>query len=143
MKIRLVNTAAGLVPMYDDDWDERRKLKPGGVYVAEIKPARNIRFHRLYFALVEAAWSLLPEQTAAGFRNREGFRKYLEVAAGWYEPFYSPIRGEWLEIPKSISFSSMDGAEFRQLYERVKDVVIRILDGYTTKDEFERVLLNF
>lgn len=82
MKIRLVNTAAGLMPMYDEDWEERRKLKPGEVYVAEIKPARNIRFHRLYFALIEAAWSLLPERAAAGFRTREGFRKYLEVAAG-------------------------------------------------------------
>lgn len=143
MKIRLVNTAAGLMPMYDEDWEERRKLKPGEVYVAEIKPARNIRFHRLYFALIEAAWSLLPERTAAGFRTREGFRKYLEVAAGWYEPFYSPIRGEWLEVPKSISFSSMDETLFRQLYEGVKDVIIRILDGYVTRDEFEKTLANF
>ena len=37
----------------------------------------------------------------------------------------------------------MDDAEFRDLYEKVKDVIIRVLDGYMTMDEFDRVLGNF
>lgn len=143
MKLLLANTAAGLVPLYDEGWDEKRRLKPGEVYEAEIRPARNIRMHRMYFALVSAAWECLPEGAAAGFRDREGFRKYLEVAAGWYEPFYSPLRGEWLEIPKSVAFDRMDDADFRRLYERVKDVVLRVLDGHVTAGEFERILGGF
>ena len=76
-------------------------------------------------------------------RHAQAFRKYVEVAAGWYEPFFSPTRGEWFEIPKSVAFDRMDDAEFRDLYEKVKDVIIRVLDGYMTMDEFDRVLGNF
>lgn len=36
MKIRLLNTARGLIPCYDDDFDEKKKLKIGEEYVAEI-----------------------------------------------------------------------------------------------------------
>lgn len=140
MKILLANTAAGLVPLYDEGWDDKRRLRPGEVYEAEIRPARNVRMHRSYFALVSAAWECLPERTASGFRDREAFRKYLEVAAGWYEPFYSPLRGEWLEVPKSIAFDRMDGDTFRRLYDRVKDVILTVLDGRVTREAFERAL---
>ncbi len=143
MTIQLINTTNGLVPQYEDDLDEKRKLKLGEFYTAEIKVQRNVRFHRLFFALVKTAWEYLPEQASSGFRDMDGFRKYLTVAAGYYEPFFSPVRGEWLEIPKSISFDKMDESEFRDLYERVKGVIFAILGSYVTKDDFEKNLMNF
>ena len=81
--------------------------------------------------------------TEKGFRSKDAFRKYLTVAAGYYEPFFSPVRGEWLEIPKSIAFDNMDEAEFRDLYERVKDIIFTILGNYVTREEFESNLINF
>lgn len=36
MKLNLLNTVQGLKPLYDDDFDEKKKLKIGEVYTAEI-----------------------------------------------------------------------------------------------------------
>ena len=143
MTIHLINTTCGLVPQYDEDFDEKKKLKPGQFYTAEIKLQRNPLFHRLFFALLNCAWDYLPEAVEKGFRSKEAFRKYLTVAAGYYEPFFSPTRGEWMEIPKSISFDNMDDAEFHDLYERVKDVIFNILGSYVSREEIESNLINF
>lgn len=143
MKLQLLNTASGLVPVDDYAYDEKKKLKVGEVYTAEIKQNRNYRFHKLYFALINCAWEYLPERQTRGFKSKENFRKYVEVAAGHCEPFYSPSKREWLEVPKSISFDTMDEAKFRDLYERVKDVIIAILGNYITIEEFEKNMANF
>lgn len=143
MKLQLLNTASGLVPVDDYAYDEKKKLKVGEVYTAEIKQSRNYRFHKLYFALINCAWEYLPERQTQGFRSKENLRKYVEVAAGHCEPFYSPAKREWLEVPKSISFDTMDEAEFRDLYERVKDVIFSILGNYITIEEFEKNMANF
>ena len=143
MTIHLLNTACGLVPQYDEDYDEKKKLKPGQFYTAEIRQQRNPLFHRLFFALLNCAWSYLPESVEKGFRSKDAFRKYLTVAAGYYEPFFSPTRGEWVEVPKSIAFDNMDDTEFHDLYEKVKDVIFNILGDYVSKEEFEMNLINF
>lgn len=37
MELYLKNTAHGLIPLYDDDFEEKRKLKIGEVYKVSIK----------------------------------------------------------------------------------------------------------
>lgn len=143
MKLFLLNTSHGLVPMYDADYDEKKKLKLGVTYAAEIKPARNFQFLKKYFSLINAAWEFLPESQQKGFREKELFRKYVEVAAGHCDLFYSPIRKEWVEVPRSIAFDKMDEAEFEDLYTRVRNVIDAILAPFITQEDFERVLLNF
>ena len=145
MRLLVQNTALGLIPLYDDGFDEKRKLKVGQVYQAEIKVVRNINFHRKMWAMLNTAWALLPERTQNGFRSFEGFRAYLLVAAGFYETYYSPRLKEFVEIPRSMSFASMDDAEFSDCYDRVKDVIWGILSSRVsiTKEMFETYLQNF
>lgn len=143
MKLFLLNTSHGLVPMYDADYEEKKKLKLGVTYAAEIKPARNFQFLKKYFSLINAAWELLPESQQKGFRDKELFRKYVEVAAGHCDLFYSPTRKEWVEIPKSIAFDKMDEADFEDLYLKVRNVIDTILAPVISQEDFERVLLNF
>lgn len=143
MQLLLLNTPQGLQPCYDEDYDEKRKLRIGQIYEAEIWVPRNPKFHRLYFALINCAWEYLPEETAKGFRTKENFRKYLEVAAGFCEPFYSPETNQWMEVPKSIAYDKMDNAEFQELYDRVKDVIFMIIGDRVSEEEFERNLSNF
>lgn len=143
MTIYLVNTPSGLIPETDTDYDSKRALKLGSTYKADIKLSRNPLFHRKYFALISTSWEFLTEQQTAAFKSKEGFRKYVEVAAGYYEPFYSPRLNEFVEIPRSISFGSMDEAEFGQLYERVKVVIYGLIQGRVGKEEYERYLMNF
>ena len=144
MKINVVCTAMGLVPFNDSDYEEKHKLKVGKVYEVTVKEARNIRLHRLFFALINCAWEFLGEFRQEFFRNdRDNFRKAVTIAAGYVEVFYSPTRNEWLEQAKSIAFDKMDETSFAQLYERVKDVIYRLYIPDNLKDEFEQQLKYF
>lgn len=143
MKLNLLCTQQGLVPMYDEDYDLKKRLKVGQSYVADVKVARNVGFHRKYWALLNAAWSLLPERTSNGFRSLEGFRSYVIVAAGFYELYFNPRLKEFVEVPRSISFEKMDEVEFGELYDRSKDVIWSIIGRYVSEEDFERCLINF
>ena len=143
MKFLVINTPRGLVPFGDDDYEEKKKLKLGQTYSVEIKVARNIDFHRKYFALISYAWEVLNEQETASFVTKEGFRKSIEVAAGHYEPQYNLVTQSYDHVPKSISFGKMDNAEFSDLYQRVKDVIFSLIGNRVSEKEFERLLLDF
>lgn len=143
MKINVLNTPHGLVPITDEDYDEKKRLKLGTIYSAEIKVPRNYKFHKKFFALLNTAWAYLPERTQNGFRSVDGFRQYLTVAAGHYDTFFSPSRKEFVEIPKSISFGSMSEEEFEELYENVYRVIFSIIGKYVNEEEFKTNLANF
>ena len=143
MRLLVVNTPRGLVPFGDDDYDQKKKLKVGEAYNVEVKVARNVEFHRKYFAMIAYAWEYLNEKEIQTFKSKDNFRKYLEVAAGHCEVIYHPRLQEFVEIPKSISFGSMDNASFSDLYKRVKDVIFSIIGARVSEKEFERLLLDF
>ena len=137
MKLLVVNTPRGLVPLGDDDYEQKRKLKLGETYSVEVKVVRNVDFHRKYFALIAYAWEFLNEQ------ETENFRKYIEIAAGHCDVIFHPRLQEFVEIPKSIAFAKMDNTAFSDLYGRVKDVIFSIIGDRITQEEFERLLIDF
>ena len=144
MKLLLLNTRQGLKPMYDEDYDEKKKLKIDEVYEAEIRLPRNLKFHRKYFALLRCAWEYLNEKQQTFFKNDiEVFRKSLEVTGGWCEPIFDIETGEWHHAPKSISFEKMKEEEFERLYNAVRDIVFRALIPQISKEEFDRALAHF
>lgn len=143
MKFLVVNTPRGLVPFGDDDYEAKKKLKVGETYTVDIKVMRNVDFHRKYFAMIAYAWEFLNEKEAERFKSKENFRKYLEIAAGHCEIIYHPRLQEFVEIPKSISFGSMDNTAFSDLYDRIKNVIFSIIGERVSETEFERLLLDF
>ena len=143
MKLLVVNTPRGLVPLGDDDYEEKRKLKLGETYSVEVKVVRNVDFHRKYFALIAYAWEFLNEQETERFKDKENFRKYIEIAAGHCDVIFHPRLQEFVEIPKSIAFAKMDNTAFSDLYGRVKDVIFSIIGDRVTQEEFERLLIDF
>ena len=143
MKMLLLNTSAGLKPMYDADYEEKKKLKIGQVYSVEIKQHRNPRFHRLYFALISCAWEYLPEEVQQHYGTSEGFRKTVEVAAGNYDLLWDLELNKFVHAPKSVSFASMDETAFKDLYDKVKDVIFSIIGRWVTPEEFDKNLVNF
>lgn len=144
MKILLYNTTEGLKPMYDRDYEEKRKLKLGKVYEANIKQVRNLEFHNKYFKLIDVSWEIFGERTQDFFKTKENFRKSVQMLAGHYSLIFSIKRNEWIEEPKSVSFDKLEQSEFEELYERVKDVIWQLMEerNLTTKENFER-LINF
>ena len=143
MKLDLLNTARGLIPLYDEGYDEKKKLRIGQIYRADIRVPRNTKFHNKAFAPVNAAWSLMDEGQIAAWRSKEGFRDYLTVASGHYNVYYNPRLREFVETPKSWSFDSMDEAEFNDLYDRMLDTIYAILGDKVTPEIFQTVLANF
>lgn len=143
MKLQLLNTTRGLVPCYDDDFEEKKKLKIGVEYTAEVRTTRNPMFHRKYFALINAAWELLPESKRTFFGTKENFRDTVQVSAGYFQNFWQPDIKQWVHIPCSISFSSMSEEKFSDLYRDVRNVIDRVLYNVITPEEFEKVLMNF
>jgi len=144
MKILVRNTIEGLVPLFDEDYDNKKKLKLGQDYKVQITKARNIDFHRKYFALINTGWEYLNEEQAAFFHNsKEGFRKSVQIAAGYFEKVYSINRNEWIEESISISFDSMDEFEFRELYQKVRDIIFTLIECNVTEEEFIMHLADF
>ncbi len=143
MKLLVVNTPRGLVPLGDDDYEEKKKLKLGQTYSVEVKVVRNVDFHRKYFALIAYAWEFLDERETGRFKDKENFRKYIEIASGHCDVIFHPRLQEFVEIPKSISFAKMDITAFSDLYGRVKDVIFSIIGDRVTQEEFERLLIDF
>lgn len=144
MRIKLINTFNGLIPVDDRDYENKKKLKIGEIYVADIKLQRNYSFLKKYFSLIHTAWEYQNYRCTEHFHDDvDCFRKTVEVAAGWCEPCYSIERREWIEIPKSIAFDKMDELEFRDLYERVKDVLFKYFLKNVSPEEFERNLINY
>lgn len=144
MKLHLVNTASGLlIPETDFDYEQKKHLKVGETYMADIKLVRNAEFHRKYFRMINLSWSYLPESLREFFKSSEGFRKYLEMTAGYYELFYSPQKQEWVQGPKSIAFDKLDQGEFEKLYMGVRNILDMILTRYISQEEFEANFLRF
>lgn len=143
MRLLVVNTPRGLVPFGDDDYEEKKKLKVGEAYMVEVRIMRNVDFHRKYFAMISYAWEYLNEVEVERFKTKDNFRKYIEITAGHYDVIFHPRLQEFVEIPKSISFSSMDNAAFSDLYGRVKDVIFSIIGSRVSEEEFEHLLMDY
>lgn len=141
MKLFLLNTSEGLKPCYDEDYDNKKRLKLGETYQADIKLARNVDFHRKYFKLINLAWEYQDERMQKHFNdNKESFRKSVQIAAGRYEPIYNIHKKEWEQNATSIAFDKMDQLEFDEFYERVKDVLFQIFLTHIKEEEFMRFL---
>ena len=130
--------------MYDEDYETKQRLKPNEVYRVDVVKARNIDFHRKYFALINIGWEYLNEDQVRFFKNnKEGFRKCVQIAAGYYNLTYSIKRREWVEESMSISFEKMDEFEFKDLYNKVRDVIFSLIEGNVSEEEFLYNLADF
>jgi hypothetical protein len=144
MEIYLYNTSQGLIPLYDEDYDQKKRLKIGQKYRARITVPRDLTKHRKYFALINCAWAFQNEKVQAFFNNNvDVFRKTVEMTAGHCEKVYSIKLKEWIDVPKSISFDSVDNIEFEEIYKRVYDVLLSTFLKHITEQEFMDNLINF
>lgn len=132
------------MPLYEEDHDEKKKLKKGEIYRASISVFRNYEFHKKYFALINCSWEYLTEAQQEFYRNnKEYFRKSLEVSAGYCEVIYNHRLKSFVDIPKSVAFDKMGESEFQDLYRDVKHVVCNIVLRHITIEEFEQGLASF
>lgn len=144
MEIHLVRTPHGLQAYSDEDFDQMKTIKVGSVVKATIVRPRNIKFHRKFFAMLNAAWDCLSEQQRSNLRSKDTFREQLLITSGFSEPLYDINGMKFLERAKSISFAKMDEPTFDEVYNRVLDTILTILMGNgVAEEEFNDILRNY
>lgn len=117
-----------LVPVDEEAQALVAKLKPGQGLEVTAKKARNLRFHRKFFALVNLAfdvWEPPPDRTYRGQpvrKDKKQFRKELLILAGYCDPVFR-LDGTFTVEARSIAFAKCDEFEFNDVYKAVLDVV--------------------
>ena len=79
MKLLAVKTSHGLIPYSEDDEEKFSRIPKGKCVEISISSARNPGHHRKYFKLIDTAWSYQPESVREFYKNKEVFRKSLEL----------------------------------------------------------------
>lgn len=145
MKLLVKVTSTGLKPLYDEDLEEKKKLKMGETYEVTVKRPRNVEFHRKYFALLNTAWAYQTEAVQKGcFSNSfDCFRHTILLNTGFCERIYSYSRQEYIDIPKSVSFGKMSESEFQDVYSRTLDFIIQNLLPNISEQEFKDNIEEF
>lgn len=142
MEILCRVTAQGLVPMYDSDLEEKKKLREGDTVMCSIRKPRNYEFHKKFFALVRLTFDNLPERLVCmlNVRNEQDMLTCFKLDLGLFTTTWHGRR----EVVKleSISFASMDETEFQKFYDRCIDLVLstylRGTDRQSLIEEVER-----
>lgn len=144
MDVTLVKTDFGLQAYDNADYDQLSKIPKGRIVQAKIVMPRNPKFHRKFFSLIRAAWDCLTEEQRKNLRSVESFREQLLITSGFSTPVFDVNGNVFQEKAKSISFGSMDEAEFGDVYSRVLDTILTIIsmNGMSEK-QFDVILSNY
>lgn len=145
MKVNLVrNQYGGLSGAFNSDLDIIKGLKKDEIFEVDIKPQKNAKFHKKYYALLNFAFFNLPEEYESVFTSEEHFRSVIQVQAGHCDFFYTLDKEpELIRKPKSISFDVMDEIQFARLYKDIYDVIYgKIFKGCPPKN-IEKKLIDF
>ena len=117
-----------LVPADADAETLMRSVKHDEAVMIEVKRPRNLRHHRLFWALMNMIWE-----------NQEHYKSPQEVCAAFklavgHVDIIKTKRGT-VAIPKSISFAKMDQVEFNQFFERALEfAVTEVIPGLGKED---------
>lgn len=90
-----------------------------GDVMVDVKKGRNVGNHRRFFAFIALTFDLQDE-----FDNREIWRKYIQMKAGFFTEVVTG-NGKILYWPQSISWDSLDEIEFKDLFNRVVNAFMR------------------
>lgn len=126
-------------------WRRVQALEAGECMALHMTFPRNSRFHRKFFALLRLgfdAWTPeeVPHAGAPAEKQFDRFRRDVTILAGYFDRVFG-VDGSMRLEARSISFASMDDAEFEQLYSAVADVLLqRVLVNYQGRAEVDRVV---
>ena len=136
-------TNIGLVPMYDSDYDEKKRLNVGDTVLCSIKRPRNYEFHKKFFALLRLTVTNLPHliQQQMQIFTEEDMLDCLKVDLGLYTTVWHG--GKQIIKTGSISFAKMDESEFERFFQRSVDVILRIYLRGTDRQALIEEIDNF
>lgn len=116
------------------------KIKQGEVVKCKSISYRNYEFHKKFFALIQLAFQNMPEPYDKHFPTPEDLREELIKAAGFYTT-HKDFNGNTVKKAESIAFDKMSQERFEQVYDKVLDLVCRMIG--VEESEIMDQLLNF
>jgi len=108
-----------------------RRIAQGEAIEFEYKIPRNLKFHRKFFAFMNAVYGI--EKIEEEFSSINHLRKALAIAVGHFE-ILKGMDGQAYVVPLSISFKGMDDAAFDEFYAKVMVEVLKRLPLYCESD---------
>ena len=135
-------TEAGLVPLYDSDMDEKRRLKIGSDVLCKVSKPRNYKFHKKFMALVRLTLDNLPEwmHDSHGIHNMDDMLRAIKLDLG--VSTVKVISGREHIVEGSISFAAMDETMFERFFKQAVDLVLHTYligtDNRALLDEIDR-----
>tara|TARA_R100000900_G_scaffold116787_3_gene91748 strand:- start:967 stop:1386 length:420 start_codon:yes stop_codon:yes gene_type:complete len=129
VKVVLQRKGLSLVPSDEASQQALSRLKADGYVVAHISQPRNLKHHRLFYALMRKV-----------FENQERFKTIDEmiiaIKVGIKHCDQYPLKnGNVCYIPKSISFEKMEQLEFNEFFDRAINLIIKDIIPNTDKKE--------
>ncbi len=137
-----------LCPASDEVADKMQRFKSGLIYEVEIKEGRNQAFHGKVFAFFNFCFSHWAADKVEQLENMEErgqklvFRKWMTCKAGYYDSYFNPDGGVRIEA-KSLSFASMEQAEFEACYSALINAAIKHVFAGTTDESILTRLQGF
>lgn len=120
-----------LRPVDQSGEDALRKIGQGAIVSVEVKQPRNLRHHRMFFALMTIVWEQMDQDR---YPTVEDLVAAIKISAGLRTRIELPD-GTWGFIPGSIAFHRMDQSAFAEFYDRVCDLISRhFLPGVTSAE---------
>lgn len=124
-----VNPDALVLAAVDADAEEELEKLPRGEQLrADVVKPRNSGLHRKAFALLKV---VLPH---TNYPNIERLRAAMTIGAGWVDDVIEPYTGNVMWIPRSWAFDSMDDLEFREFYNALINVALKIVPNSSKQD---------
>jgi hypothetical protein len=98
------------------------KIPNGTTVTAEPKVPRNVKHHRMFFALMTLVHENLPERSSALYPTVENLVDAMKLATGHYETIRLPNGKTGFKL-KSISFAKLDQTQFNEFFDRCCNVI--------------------
>lgn len=116
-KAYLYRSGFAFFPASNSDTEIMYQFAEGEIFSCEVRKTRNYGNHRRFFALLKLAF-----ENQDMFDNMGWFREWILIKSGNFESCKTPEG--FIYRAKSISFSSLDEIEFRELYRSVSQTII-------------------
>ena len=121
MILQLIRTPSGLAPISDESVKAVSKIKIGDDVFMEFKPRRNMKFHKKYFALLNAV--ILNQEH---YKTVDNLHEAIKFKGGYYETIIPLDASPFLKT-KSIAFHSLDNQEFEEFYSVALDECLKLV----------------
>lgn len=139
MKIICRKVGRSLVPVDDEGFDALAKVKDGRDVKVEFTMSRNLRHHRLAFAIFRFVKMHCEPMANTSI---DQIKTAVKLAAGYVDTFVDCQTGESCYVPKSIAWESCDQLEFNQFFDAAVNVIVnRWMAPGSTSEEVRREII--